>query len=105
MGRDLPAEPLDRLALTRPRSRQPHVGGLDAEPVHQVKDFEFQLDRWVGHRRALKAIAQSLVVEGDGPSRASEAVWTCFRPIEYEVLFRWNAHKRTLYVELKATAG
>jgi len=44
---------------------QTDIGGVQPEPVHQVKEFDLLLDGWFTNRRRLQTIAQSLVVKPD----------------------------------------
>src|SRR5690606_13898998 len=57
----------------RPRTRQPDVGGVDAEPIHQVQKADLVFGGRVGDRRVLKPVTERLVVELHGYRRPVEA--------------------------------
>src|SRR5262249_23035635 len=74
------SQPLNVGDGTRTGSRQPKVGSIDLKRVHQVEDAQLVINRRVGDRRRLKAIAKSLVGELNLVRRPLEAV-TCAIPV------------------------
>ena len=79
---DLLGEGSHLLDDTGTRPRQADIGGDDTEVRHQVQQPLFDVERWIGDRRGLQAVAQGLVVQfnpGTGPIEA--AVYTRAVPV------------------------
>jgi hypothetical protein len=60
---DLARQPFDIADDVRAGAGEANVGGIDAEPIDQVEDFDLLIDGRRPHRRRLQAVAQRLVVE------------------------------------------
>ena len=76
------ARALHLLDDTGTRPRQADIGGDDTEVRHQVQQPLFDVERRIGDRRGLQAVAQGLVVQfnpGTGPIEA--AVYTRAVPV------------------------
>ena len=78
-----------RDVLDRPRAdtRQSEIERIDSERLHQMKDFNFFLDRWIAHRRRLQSIAQAFVRLQEARHEADydlERSWT--RPTAQELV-------------------
>ena len=62
---DLPRQALDIADHVRTGAGQADVGGVDAETIDEVQNFDFLRDRRRPHRRRLQPVAKRLVVEHD----------------------------------------
>src|SRR5205823_688444 len=62
---DLARQALDGALHVRAGAGKADVGRVDADVVHEVQRADFLVQRRIGHRRRLQAVAQRLVVELD----------------------------------------
>jgi hypothetical protein len=83
---DLLGEPGDVGDDVRSRAGQTDVGGVDAEPVHQVEDADLVRDRRAPDRRRLESVTEGLVVEAD-PERRLLPALAGLVPIVDEIAF------------------
>src|SRR6185295_16532551 len=89
---DLLRQPRDVAYHVRPGAREPDVGSVDPELVHQVEDGELVLDRRTANRRRLEPVAQRLVVELD-PERRLLPALAGVVPVVDEVAFFHGARR------------
>src|SRR4029077_7088706 len=81
-------------------SGQADIGGVDAEPVHVVKELDFLVDGGRADRRRLEPVSQRLVIEhGDGARRRSVVI-----PVVDERL-RGKAHRETPVTRMAPAAA
>ena len=62
---NLARQTFDARGVCTPGTGQTDIGGVDAEVVHQVEQFEFLFDRRLTDGRRLQTIAQRFVVDAD----------------------------------------
>ena len=60
---DLARHHLDARGVRSARARQPDVGCIDAEVIHQMKQLNLLFDRRFAYRGRLKAVAQGLIIK------------------------------------------